>query len=160
MNDYKELMNRETLFRGKRIDNGEWLYGDLMNYADTAQIWVQTDQGKWNITVDPTTVGQYTGLTDKNGKKIFQGDIMLVSTGIEDYKFEVRYGPCGGVKNVEHNVGYIGFYFGVITNSNWMKTTLRTDPIYFLEAGFYVEVIGNIHDNDLEDFYGKNAETN
>lgn len=69
---------REILFRGKTND-GQWLEGDLIQYAGTSQIWVQTDEGKWNFVVDPATVGQFTGLCDKNGKKIFEGDILLTN---------------------------------------------------------------------------------
>ena len=73
-------MDREILFRGKTND-GQWLEGDLMQYADTSQIWVQTDEGKWNFVVDPATVGQFTGLCDKNGVKIYEGDIVFAGYG-------------------------------------------------------------------------------
>ena len=66
---------REILFRGKSIDSGEWMYGDLLRYAETAQIWYETDNGKWNCLVDPATVGQYTGVDGENGA-IFEGDIV------------------------------------------------------------------------------------
>lgn len=67
-------MNREIKFRGKRLDNGKWMVGDLNHLVDG--MYISNDHGSNMAQVYPDTVGQYTGLKDKNGKEIYEDDIL------------------------------------------------------------------------------------
>lgn len=116
---------REILFRGKRIDNGEWAYGDYWHLPEKNFYCISDEE--FNRKVDPETVGQYTGLTDKNGKKIFEGDIVVVPLSGKPTKGIVEYFKtdiCG---------------FVVITQPQYSN--------YVLQKNYAYEVIGNIHDN-------------
>ena len=123
---------RDIIFRGKRLNNGEWVEGDyfrkyIYDRYDNGSLhhligWqvMDNDGEKFNDyeDVDPDTVGQYTGLQDKNGKKIFEGDIL--SDGA--FTYEVRYKGTGFVTILDGHV-----------------YTMDTRPTKI--------VIGNIHDN-------------
>ena len=115
---------REILFRGKAIDGGKWLYGDYQSYAGTAQIWENTTDGEWNYLVQPETVGQYTGQTDKNAKKIFEADIVLV---------DGEYGVVGWDDEASR--------FMILVDGRIYAIALDR------ERGREVEVVGNIFDN-------------
>lgn len=129
---------REILFRGKRKDNGEWVYG---NYAVTDNNGKQhfVFQNKaFEFEVDPKTVGQYTGLTDKNGKKIFEGDIVT---------YEDAEADCNGYyDNVFLNRGEVGIsaWDGIYFTN---RQIVEISDLYESEIMVDCEIIGNIYDN-------------
>ena len=134
-------MNNRYIFRGKRKDNGEWVDGNLV-YTRTTTLGVVTEiyTLEMRYEVIPKTVGQCTGLKDKNGKLIFEGDIVEA----DGYIFFVNIGKCGGGAN-KVDYGYIGYYldgYDEITKKA-LSYGLRDDICYFTN----IEAIGNIHDN-------------
>lgn len=122
---------REILFKGKRVDNGEWTEGDLIQSRDKTYIHPKANSFRVSETglsklivlreVIPETVGEYTGLTDKNGKKIFEGD--FIRSNSERGYIEYYPNDCAFDVVDDH-----GFYWLISEMSN-------------------IEVIGNIHDN-------------
>lgn len=127
-------MKREILFKGKRVDNGQWVEGlpiYLTEYAkDFNEIdGIQCNKTRDNFDIHPETVCQFTGLTDKNGKKIFDGDKLECSDIYNDepYTTTVRFEDGGflvDAKGCDYNITCIGF----------------------LDDEIELEIIGNIHD--------------
>ena len=129
---------REILFHGKRADNGEWVEGDLLQTRYHSghieyQIMPQTPVSS-AYSVLPETVGQYTGLIDKNGKRIFEGDIC---------KFK-RFNDVH-IGKVVFNVTTASFimWYQPIVGAYGEKATQKM----LLSVCDNIEVVGNIHDN-------------
>lgn len=141
---------REILFRGKRIDNGEWIEGTLYQIStDLPPFIMLMNSHAESHEVVPETVGQYTGLTDKNGKKIFEGDILEFNSRIVNIASGL---PTGGNCTERSVVEWGGHrwnrkrIYHSQWNSNWRNYGFTTD-LYPENAAKYAEIIGNIHDN-------------
>ena len=120
---------REILFRGKRMYNGEWLAGDLLaNKYERPNISPIGDVNCYPVI--PETVGQYTGMKDKNGEKIFEGDIVKYSTTCEIF-------------TVAWHGSFAEFVISELQKPN--KATRGSKDMYLVNR--YCEVIGNIYDN-------------
>lgn len=137
---------REILFRGKRKDNGEWIKGFFAQSGEKTYIIVDNDIMVGYVTmkeVFPDTIGQYTGLTDKNGKKIFEGDIVKNEWCFIKGNSIVRFGEYKSLDSSnDYQCGHLGFYLEHI--SDFDKRIVRRDIMYFANK---CEIIGNIHDN-------------
>ena len=130
---------REILFRGKKKDNEEWFYGYLVErnakyyiYYEMPDEMCQTGNWFCNEEVIPETVGQYTGLTDKNGKKIFEGDILDTDLKRPYLVVEFRDG-CFMFNCNDGGDDYYDIMLPIVKEAH---TEYK-----------YGKVIGNIHDN-------------
>lgn len=122
-------MNREILFRGKRADTKEWIYGDVQQNVDAVKIREQEQSIQRiakSFVVIPETVGQFTGLTDIHGVKIFEGDIVNYNGSCHKVVFESRNGTG---------------YFGIVVGENETWGFGNSTPAYMMA------VVGNIYDN-------------
>ena len=133
---------REILFRGKNVDNGAWVYGSFI--PDMLEVFCITDidgfikpfslnkEELTEVRVERSTVGQFTGLTDKNGTKIFEGDIVK-----HIQKYEIS-GEVKSIAVIKWNEAY----------SCWSVEYTNGRITAFLGTEYHkLEVVGNIHDN-------------
>lgn len=139
MTTMEMTLMRDILFRGKRKENGEWVFGDLIREPFGYCIQVVTSMGnayrRIKYVIAEETVGQYTGIKDKNGKMIWEGDIVAQSW----YDFdEPSDDAFGEVMYCEGDCS-----FSILDSNKNEIMTIGQGCAYHWEA----EVIGNIHDN-------------
>ena len=123
---------REILFRGKIQGLTDWSYGYYAKSGENHFILLDTDNEDNYSIVDPETVGQYTGLKDKNGKRIFEGDIVQwKDENFNNYTSVVEW--CGEKWN------YPAF--------DLAKHDYECNGLQYVHEDCIIEVIGTIHDN-------------
>lgn len=128
---------REILFRGK-TESDKWKYGDLITadwYSDERTYIVQLGQ---KCQIVPETIGQYTGLTDKNSKKIFEGDIAQGNAFGSIWQGEIVW--------IDEIAGFGIRYFHRSDPTAWENSSILKAMKYKKDI-FAAEIIGNIHDN-------------
>lgn len=130
---------REIKFRGKRLDNGEWIEGDLLRMLDHWFIFPDpAPEGIDKYAVDPATVGQYTGLKDKNGKEIYEDDIIeCIGSDNKPIRHLVRYNDEKG------GYGQLLFMGNGLTCKPYDGGLISQN--YICEMDKYI--VGNLHDN-------------
>lgn len=147
---------REILFKAKRLDNGEWVEGfyvRLEGYKNkiSHRIYMKYVYTNCNgfypdwYEVDPETVCQYTGLKDKNGKKIWENDIVKSDNGFEKAICVVRYGQYSPLVFINLMEEKYHVEIKQLAHGLFYKSVEGNDIVVFDSP--YVEVIGNIFDN-------------
>lgn len=143
-------MNREVIFRGKRVDNGEWVEGYIQPHTNKNKMVILSlynDHDWIRHEVDPSTIGQYTGLTDKNGAKIWEGDRLRIPADL--WIGEQSVGKNKGTFNDDAFVEYHGGSFRINQIGNDAKLYYGVIDFSRNTGADVAEVIGTIHDPHL-----------
>lgn len=125
---------REIKFRGKNLETGEWLYGNLQVPSKEGVPYYMWDKEKFQCKVDPETIGEFTSLKDKNGKEIYEGDILSFAWGIEP--------DVSSPSNDYLEVRFVRGVFAFLWNGNLDDECPTGSPTHE-----WATVVGNIHDN-------------
>jgi hypothetical protein len=142
-------MKREIIFRGKSIGTGEWLYGNVQIPSKPGIGYFMWDEELYQKAVYPETIGQYTGLKDKNEKKIFEGDIVrfqvpdgTIRHFVIEWADEDRIlKPLSDFVPDGSPIRISGWCF------NWRGYRLYPTVIDGVPDNEVMEIVGNVHDN-------------
>lgn len=114
---------REILFRAKTADENQWIYGDIFHSGACPEVVrIHDYKNRVNYAVNPETLGQYTGLTDRNGVKIFEGDLVAPDSNAEPMIVKIED----------------GIFMAELAN--------RKEWLFIYEVVVW-EIVGNIYDN-------------
>lgn len=134
---------REILFRGKRIDNSEWVEGFYSNIQEIEHyILMPIALGLFHCQVIPETIAQFTGLTDKNGKKIFEGDVIRWDDETNGERWRVavvEFNPDIQFRIIRIECDFI--------QSAQEGHVFRFGRFAYKDTHNHLEIIGNIHDD-------------
>ena len=130
-------MNREILFKAKRKDNGKWVEGDAIHEPIGMSIRHEKNGMSVRVPVDPDTICQFTGLTDKNGKRIWENDIVTITLECDDYLIPSETGI------VEYSYGQYELKVKAPDGQEAYSNLINK----LSEAPFEIEKLGNIFDN-------------
>lgn len=141
-------MDRHT-YRGKRLDTREWVFGAYIEQYHSAKygqridaIFYSDDVKTYRVPVDPATVGQCTGLADKHGKAIFEGDVVRYSSGLHTVHGTIRFGE---IPDNRGKFKHIGFYIEWENDgANMWNEWWRQDLLYWLVECKETEITGAI----------------
>ena len=139
---------REIKFRGKSVETGKWEYGNLV-ITDHNRLYEMIDnERRYRGVIAFETVGQFTGLHDKNGKEIYEGDIVeFEDAGEEGYEYKEGFGFDNIAQVVYDNGIYTLSNFGENDNSYYATDGTAEEVLEEVLRNGNCEVIGNIYDN-------------
>ena len=120
-------------FKAKKTLDGKWIKGDLVHHKDSDNVWITDYENQLTSPVNPSTVCQFTGLTDYKGNEIWEGDVLLDTDS--DSQYTVMYSDYGGAFFIRKN--------GTVNDDMYLFELSDVDKCIA-----FIEVIGNKFDKE------------